>query len=496
MADQPIKIFYSWQSWTPSERNRKFIEDSLQEAINQIADRYGQSIVIDRDTKDLSGAPAIAEAILEKIEGSDIFLADVTFVVGDNDHKSPNPNVMLELGYAAKCLGWKQIILVMNTASGEPDDDLPFDLQHRRWPITYKLESGQKKSSVRDQFIGGLKQAIEMILQQGLPLTGITVPEQIERLIEAGQNIALEKLVRSQIEQAYQKTSSVAFFNERQSLLGQPNQSSQNRWNVMFNLYFRECQDELRSILSLCWYGQPDCARYISTAVTRWMEKKANDPQPYTCWNLVPTLFLMYVAGIVAVNREKWHFLIAAINSNPKPDSRNSQMSNYSFEEIINDLVYYYSTEYESRMPPFGSPIGRQMQQTLQPLFAELMPSVDEFNTAFDILELLLELHLFDLSLLQGHALSIRLLSRYGRSLNYVERSRAPITSFLNKIGKFGDNWDILKLGLFNGNSQHLAKVIQDYQEILVKLNNNLSHPLELTNYVQAYGRFPFKALT
>lgn len=494
MADHPIKIFYSWQSWTPSERNRKFIEESLQEAVNQIADRHGQSIVIDRDTKDLSGAPAIAEAILEKIEGSDIFLADVTFVVGDNDHKSPNPNVMLELGYAAKCLSWKRIILVMNTAYGEPDDDLPFDLQHRRWPITYKLESGQKKSSVRDQFIGGLKQAIEMILHQGLPSAAMTVPEQIEYLIETGQNIALEKLIRLQIEQAYQKTSSVEFFNERQNLLSQHIQSSQNLWDEMFKLYFRECSAELDAILSLCWYGQSDYASYISTAVTRWMETKPNDPQPNTSWNFVPALFLMYVVGIAAVHREKWAFLIAAIQSNAKPNSRYPEILNHSFEEAFDNLIYHY--QFEQKETRLGIPIGQNLQNILQPLFDKVIPSPDEFNATFDIFELLLALHLFDVRKVQAQLNLPFFFSRYGMTLSNSERSKAPIVAFLKRIGKLRNNWDPLKLGLFDETSQHLARVIEDHQESLVKFNNTLHYPLDLTNYVQAYGIFPFKALT
>src|SRR5690349_11799286 len=147
MADESIKIFYSWQSWTPRVRNQEFIEESLSQAIKQIKQATGLPIVIDSDTRGLPGIPAIAESIFKKIEDCDIFFADITPVLEDptrvsekDKHKTPNPNVILELGYAIRCLGWERIILVMNKAYGEPDE-LPFDFRHRRWPIAYKLES-------------------------------------------------------------------------------------------------------------------------------------------------------------------------------------------------------------------------------------------------------------------------------------------------------------------------------------------------------------------
>jgi hypothetical protein len=60
----------------------------------------------------------------------------------------PNPNVTLELGYAARSIGWDRIICVMNTAFGPPEE-LIFDLRHRRWPICYKLE-GEGGEAIRN----------------------------------------------------------------------------------------------------------------------------------------------------------------------------------------------------------------------------------------------------------------------------------------------------------------------------------------------------------
>ncbi len=48
---------------------------------------------------------------------------------------TPNPNVLVELGYALKALGQQRIIMVMNTHFGNPEQ-LPFDLRLKR-VLTY-----------------------------------------------------------------------------------------------------------------------------------------------------------------------------------------------------------------------------------------------------------------------------------------------------------------------------------------------------------------------
>ena len=61
---------------------------------------------------------------------------------------SPNPNVLLELGYAAQSLGWDNVICIINTDFGAIDD-LPFDIKHRRL-TPFSLE-GRDKASVKKE---------------------------------------------------------------------------------------------------------------------------------------------------------------------------------------------------------------------------------------------------------------------------------------------------------------------------------------------------------
>ena len=136
-------IFYSWQSDLPNNTNRGFIESVIEKSIKNFneSDNYELEPSIDRDTKNVPGSPNITQALIEKIKKSDAFVADISIVTGDK-HKaqrlSPNPNVMLELGYAIALLGWDRIILFCNEVYGT-DEDLPFDIrQHRQ--IKYSLK--------------------------------------------------------------------------------------------------------------------------------------------------------------------------------------------------------------------------------------------------------------------------------------------------------------------------------------------------------------------
>src|SRR5262249_230832 len=58
-----------------------------------------------------------------------------------------NPNVAIELGFALHAVGWKRCLMVLNEAYGTIDD-LPFDVRHRRHPVTYRLAHGGSRADI------------------------------------------------------------------------------------------------------------------------------------------------------------------------------------------------------------------------------------------------------------------------------------------------------------------------------------------------------------
>jgi len=161
-----ISIFYSWQSDLPNNKNRSFIEDCIKNATKEIESReIYLNVAIDRDTKDTTGTPDIASTIFSKIDKTSIFIADISFINPDFDgRKTPNPNVLIELGYAAKTIGWENIICVFNTEFGKVEE-LPFDLRFRR-PLSYKIENPKNKTKDRENLSKTLQTAIKSIINK------------------------------------------------------------------------------------------------------------------------------------------------------------------------------------------------------------------------------------------------------------------------------------------------------------------------------------------
>ena len=169
----PVKIFYSWQS--DRGQNRNFIRVALDAAVRELRqelalDEPNRDLVTDQDTQGVPGSPSIADTILTKIRSTDVFIADLTFINESSDASrlTPNPNVMLEYGYALHALGDGKIIGVFNETHGSPEN-LPFDLAHRRWPIRFNLPidaAAATRDEEKRKLKDALKTAVRSIVSQ------------------------------------------------------------------------------------------------------------------------------------------------------------------------------------------------------------------------------------------------------------------------------------------------------------------------------------------
>ena len=172
MNESTIKIFYSWQSDLPGNETRNIIQDAIKDAVKVLRDTV--DVEADRDTQGESGSPDIAQTIFSKIDECDIFVADVTAVcekesVGKNGEriikKIPNPNVMLELGYATSVVGWENVICVLNTDYGAIQN-MPFDIASRRL-TPFSLKDGKSKGEVKRYIKSVIQDNVENIIKNG-----------------------------------------------------------------------------------------------------------------------------------------------------------------------------------------------------------------------------------------------------------------------------------------------------------------------------------------
>lgn len=173
MPEREIKVFYSWQSDLPNSTTRGLIKNSIEAAVRNMRDTV--EVTADRDTQGVYGSPDIVETIFSKIDNCDIFVADVsavtTYHVMDSEghptdriKATPNPNVLVELGYAVRVLGWENVICIMNddyTNGGE----LPFDIEHHR--LTKYSLNQHDKSEIRRQLRDIISSTILNVLDSG-----------------------------------------------------------------------------------------------------------------------------------------------------------------------------------------------------------------------------------------------------------------------------------------------------------------------------------------
>lgn len=149
--NQPQTIFYSWQTDLPKDKNQNAIRHSINEASNILETECDDlKVQLEEATRDMPGSPNIPSTIFAKISNSDIFICDLT-TINESDlenRKVPNPNVLIELGYAVAKLGWPRIILLFNTKFGNFPGDLPFDIDRHRaskFQITDRNDKKGKK---------------------------------------------------------------------------------------------------------------------------------------------------------------------------------------------------------------------------------------------------------------------------------------------------------------------------------------------------------------
>lgn len=160
-------VFYSWQSDLSKNTNLIALRHALREAANQVEKEIDDlKIDIDEATRDVAGSPNIPQIIFSKIEASDIFVCDLTTINNDTDdtRKLPNPNVLIELGFAVATIGWNRIILLFNKSFGNFPDDLPFDIdRHRATPFSI---SDKNDNNGKKQIASVLKEAIKKIIEK------------------------------------------------------------------------------------------------------------------------------------------------------------------------------------------------------------------------------------------------------------------------------------------------------------------------------------------
>lgn len=165
-----FSIFFCWQDHLDKKLHRFLIRDALNAAISKVQSELPDEIECelrqDSDTSGRAGAVDIADTILTKISSSAVVVGDVTPVLFDLSLQRwyPNPNVMIEIGYAARAIGWNRVICLFNEAACQTEH-LPFDIRHRR-ATSYSCKNVSEKQQAAKQLEGVLVVSLRAVLEE------------------------------------------------------------------------------------------------------------------------------------------------------------------------------------------------------------------------------------------------------------------------------------------------------------------------------------------
>jgi len=458
-------VFYSWQSDLPNKTNRGVIGTALHDAAEEIAadDTIAVEPVVDRDTQGLPGAPDIAGAIFDKIAAADLFVADVSIVTRPSNRSrrgrpAPNPNVLVELGYALRALGHDRIILVFNRAFGKVEE-LPFDLKMRR-TLTYDMaEEVEERAPERAR----LTKALETALRIGLSSLPVPPPQTPRSTVDVVQEMIASPANEMRLD---------AFISPKvRALLEAIGPSAMPVQGVAANKeqfiarvaqYDVACRDLEETLAVLARWG--DTPQVIERVFARLTE--AITPQGgTTLWlNLrwYPCLRLMYAAGIAALSGRQYDNLGACLST--RVDAKSGREGRVPIVlPVVDELAHIHDAfkwlpDHERHYVPRSEHLYATLQRSLE----DTLYLGSSYEDRFDEFEILLALMY---AVHDGRGGGWAPPGRFGWK---QRRGGDPYGQTVKDIQQQGDAWPPIKAGLF-ASSKDLLTIAETYQSRLAE---------------------------
>lgn len=200
-----IKIFGCWQSDNNDSKNYflNILKSVCKECDCELF------LAIDRNS---SGAPNIYNEILNKINKCNIFVCDLTIIdMKYQGRKTPNPNVMFELGYATSVLGEDNIICLYDKAVCDKnfkiEMDMPFDIRQKN---LVEFNSNFKKSLNQDRNYFKIKNIIINTIDKNRDKF-----TRIKNTFEGNHGYLYKLLIMNDLDRDFEKIRKFFWFNEK-----------------------------------------------------------------------------------------------------------------------------------------------------------------------------------------------------------------------------------------------------------------------------------------
>lgn len=451
-------IFYSWQADLPNGTNRGFIERALQVAAGVIQrdDAVEIEPVVDRDIAGVGGAPDIASTIFAKIEAADVVVCDVSTIGVAGDRPVPNPNVLIELGYAIHAKGWNRVVMVLNEAYSEVEA-LPFDLR-THYVIQYRAEpEAADRSEARKVLASKLETQLRSIFASSVNQEPEEDPaDQIIALIENNRSASLRSAVMYQAEKVVS-----AITDDRFSV--KEDASPENYRNRVTD-YTRICVPLSKILGTGCFYSDqsPLWIEVLDRVANAYeFVPFVSGPEWWFNLRLYPPLLLLHAAGIGAVAAGKYS-LLRDIFAETKyfEHARNEKSLSkevFTFKMRQTDLwnKHVFSTQ-QSKY----TPVSDYLEEALREPLRSILPQSQRYTATVDRFEYLCGLWSFASDGWEGN--------RWGPMGTFMWRKKyqeAVKVELEREIQRDGNNSLLVKSGLVAADANEFLKWLNDFEE-------------------------------
>ena len=460
-----MKIFYSWQSWSPDNENRNLIERAIKEAIKQTntdleleSAQRDRLLEFDKDTRGVPGSPPIFEKILRKIDECFIFVCDASLILSLGENKAPNPNVMVELGYALAQKGWERIIIIHNNAYGIRKE-LPFDMGLVR-TLEYDTSTDKSKTQHEKDLASAIANTIRLVMQDVDRVSQVSVLQQFDGYIQSANAVGIEEAWRSEVRKAYDNFTSEEFYSQRKEIINDDNRTWDRKWHDILDLYFESCKNSLKIASKLVWHWESSkLPSLVSDTLKLWARYTENVTENPVQWRFLPALLLTYIIGTLSLKNEKSQLLLEVIQNikirNPDLAEKIPSLSIILTKTLIkyvrdrNDFK-----KSQENIPPLNVKLHGYVAKTIEPCFT----SKEDVYLALDEFEVLLAVTYF-----------------YQNPNEYIplptvafdwelERSADDIREFWYEAGKRKAEWWLLKNGWLDGNEEIAFQTLQAFR--------------------------------
>ncbi|MFC1561258.1 hypothetical protein ACFL4V_02150 [Candidatus Latescibacterota bacterium] len=463
------KIFYSWQSDLPNKINRSFIQNALKKAVKNIKqdDSIKVDPVIDRDTSGVPGSPDIVDTILEKIDSCSVFAGDVSIInATSKKRKTPNPNVLIEFGYALKRLGLSHIILVINEKYGD-EKKLPFDLFKKR-VIKYNLSDSAsdddrsiQRNSLEKKLTTALRSIFQDIAEQKSKEADIANDKVVilrKNILYESKRIEVDDLIRSEVEIVRRVAEP-----ENEDSLG--NYLTQDKLISLIN-DFESASKNLEQMMVVMGEYAPDFHRHhLIDALESLCNLPLDSRYYYESSKYIryyPALRVLYVAGISAYYYKNYENLRALLI---EPKYRRDSQSEPLIITLNAPSVLKRNKGRElPGMERSNTPISDHLQATLRKGILPIIGSEDEYNRIFDQFEYLIALVEADLRPTNDPCF-------WAPVGCFGWRESAGYKELADDAEKEKQNWPFFEAGFFKGSYDRFIEAKKKVDEFRGKLN-------------------------